>query len=72
MVKREAPQIEIADFDLRCERIFPESKERCWGLACKVITFNGISENICLAHFEEWVAKLLEAKGKEGVEKTKG
>jgi hypothetical protein len=71
MGKNEAPSIEIEDFDMRCEKIFPESKERCWGMACKVVTFNGISENICLAHFEEWLAVLIE-KGKEGIAKTKG
>jgi hypothetical protein len=71
MGKSEAPSIEISDFDMRCEKVFPESQERCWGLACKVITFNGIRENICLAHFEEWVAQLIE-KGKEGIAKTKG
>lgn len=64
MAKREAPSIEIEDFDVRCEKVFPESKERCWGLAVKVITFNGIRENICLAHFEEWVSDLI-ARGKE-------
>jgi hypothetical protein len=54
------PEIIIEDFDTRCEKHFPDTDERCWCLAVKVIKFRGHTENVCLAHYEEWLRSLAE------------
>ena len=36
------PKISIEDFDNRCVEVFPNSGERCWGMAVKVIKRNGL------------------------------
>lgn len=53
------PKVSIEDFDNRCVEVFPNSGERCWGLAVKVIKRNGLSKNVCLAHYEQWLEQLL-------------
>lgn len=52
------PKISIEDFDNRCTERFPDG-ERCWCMAVKVIKRNGISKNVCLAHYEKWLEQLV-------------
>jgi hypothetical protein len=60
------PKISIEDFDNRCVEVFPNSGERCWGMAVKVIKRNGQSRNVCLAHYEKWLEQLVAQQQREG------
>lgn len=57
-------EIIIEDFDLRCEEKFPDSGERCWCMAVKIVKFRGHKKRICLAHYEQWLASLASVKKK--------
>lgn len=58
MAKPQPTDISIEDFDHRCQEIFPDSQERCWGLAVKVIRMYGQPKAVCLAHYEKWLEDL--------------
>jgi hypothetical protein len=50
--------ISIEDFDNRCQEKFPDTGERCWGMAVKVIQFKDQRRAVCLAHYEKWLEDL--------------
>lgn len=64
----EQENIVIEDFDHRCQEIFPDSGERCWNLATKVIRFKGQQKAICVAHYENWLMDLASLRLKKGGE----
>ena len=67
MVTATGSDIVIEDFDNRCQEKFPDSGERCWGMAVKVIKFKQASKSVCLAHYEQWLESLAIAKLKGGL-----
>ena len=59
-------QILIEDFDNRCQEVFPDSGERCWLIASKIITFDGAKKQICSCHYEQWLERMANLSLKKG------
>lgn len=57
-MSKPALDVVVEDVDIRCEETFPDSGERCWCIATKLIRIGRQQKKVCSEHYGQWMEAL--------------